>query len=289
MTKILYILLISFSINAFADGERHESKEADEDSYGSMCPEEKYGHNVIIVDTTGPLTDAQYTYMMNMVFDERLLQSIPPYDRISVLNMTGIDTQASETDFIFSKCRPRSGNKESAHELDAATFFGAPKAVLQKQTRIFNKRLSDSLKSLRYEEIDGEKTDKRMGEYTQLIEQLKELSRLPNLMFDDSYEYRNLVIVSDLIQYSKRLNLYPSCRNNKQCITWNDFKNKSENKLWIRGIMPKFGKDKPNVKIVYLNSKNDPMLNIGLLEFWDGYFSDLGIEFDYEFETSEFK
>jgi hypothetical protein len=41
MTKILYILLISFSINAFADGERHESKEADEDSFGSMCPEDR--------------------------------------------------------------------------------------------------------------------------------------------------------------------------------------------------------------------------------------------------------
>ena len=355
MIKFLCLLIISLSFNLHAEIERHEDKHADEDIYGSMCPKEKYGHTAIIIDTTGPLTDAQFTYMMNMVFDDSKIDDIPPYDRISLLNMAGLDFQASETNYIFSKCRPRNGNKSSIHKLDHPTFFGVPTSVLKKNTSMFQARLEDSLESLLYQEVDGNETtstavsssttipfatainssisvgdevfgtnlttnptvssiaenklsivvsaavtldattnlkfkvEKKMGEYTQLIEQLKELSRLPNLKFDDSYKYRELIIVSDLVQYSKRLNLYPSCRNNKKCITWDEFKNKQENKLWIKGIMPKFGKNNPTVKIIYLNSKIDPMLNIGLLEFWDDYFSDLGIDFDYESETSEFK
>lgn len=289
MNKFLFLLIALFSFEGFADTERHESKEADEDLYGSMCPEEKYGHTAVIVDTTGPLTDAQFTYMINMVFDESLIDSMAPYDRLSILNMSGIDAQASETEYLFSKCRPRNGNKDSKHGLDAATFFGAPKAKLQKQTRAFNQRLNSEIEKLRYQEINGVKVEKKVGEFTQILEQLKELSRLPNLMFDDAYQYRKLIIVSDLIQYSDKLNLYPSCVNKKTCITWEEFKNKRENKLWIRGIMPKFGGNNPEVKIIYLNSEHDPKLNVGLLEFWDGYFIDLGIEFDYEFETSKFE
>ena len=289
MIKFLYLLIISLSFNLYAEVERLEDKHADEDIYGSMCPEKKYGHTAVIIDTTGPMTDAQFTYMMDLVFDQSIIESIAPYDRISLLNMTGIDVQASETDYIFSKCRPRNGNKKSIHKLDRPTFFGAPASVLKKNTSMFSKRLGDSLDSLRYEDIDGTKAEKRMGEYTQLLEQLKEISRLPKYNFDDSYDQRDLIIVSDLVQYSKRLNLYSSCRKNKKCITWDEFKNKSGNNLWIRGIMPKFGKNNPKVKIIYLNSKIDPMLEIGLLEFWDSYFSEMGIAFDYEFETSEFK
>jgi len=288
MGKYFFILTVLCSLNVYASDERHESKEADEDQYGQMCPEEKYGHTAVIIDTTGPLNDAQYTYMYNLVFDESVIKNMAPYDRLSILNMTGIDAQASETGYVFSKCRPRTGEKESKYKLDAATFFGAPKAKLQKQTRNFNLSLKETLEGLRYEEIDGIKVEKRMGDFTQLIEQLKELSRLPNLMFDDSYKSRKIIIVSDLIQYSDKLNMYPSCRNKKECITWEDFKNRKDLKLWVRGIMPKFGDTSPEVKIIYLNSKNDPKLNIGLLEFWDGYFSDLGIEFDYEFETSDY-
>jgi len=288
MGKYFFILTVLCSLNVYASDERHESKEADEDQYGQMCPEEKYGHTAVIIDTTGPLNDAQYTYMYNLVFDESVIKNMAPYDRLSILNMTGIDAQASETGYVFSKCRPRSGEKESKYKLDAATFFGAPKAKLQKQTKNFNLSLKETLEGLRYEEIDGIKVEKRMGDFTQLIEQLKELSRLPNLMFDDAYKSRKIIIVSDLIQYSDKLNMYPSCKNKKECITWEDFKNRKDLKLWVRGIMPKFGDTTPEVKIIYLNSKNDPKLNIGLLEFWDGYFSDLGIEFDYEFETSDY-
>ena len=53
--------------------------------------------------------------------------------------------------------------------------------------------------------------------------------------------------------------------------------------------MPKFGDDIPEVKVIYLNSEHDPKLNVGLLEFWNDYFTDLGINFDYEIESSKFE
>ena len=51
--------------------------------------------------------------------------------------------------------------------------------------------------------------------------------------------------------------------------------------------MPDFGSYNPEIEIIYLNSNVDPKLNIGILEIWEDFFSDLGISrLKIEVETS---
>ena len=54
----------------------------------------------------------------------------------------------------------------------------------------------------------------------------------------------------------------------------------------VKNMLPKFGNNPPEIYVYYLQCKHDKDLNIGLLEFWDGYFTDAGIDCDYDTETS---
>ena len=126
------------------------------------------------------------------------------------------------------------------------------------------------------------------GNFTQLYEQLKELSRTPHLKFrdDDGYEYRKLIIVSDFLQHSDNLDLYPSCSKGK-CVSWESVKKDRQLKQWIEFNLPKFRDSPPEVEFIYLNSNSDPKLNIGLIDFWDSYFAEVGInKINKEVETS---
>ena len=96
-----------------------------------ICPTEeslkghsgKFSHTVVLVDTTTALSEPQFALLERLVFDESILMKIQPYDRLSILNLTGIDIQASQNEYIFSMCRPRNGENGSRYELDKGTFW----------------------------------------------------------------------------------------------------------------------------------------------------------------------
>ena len=68
-----------------------------------------------------------------------------------------------------------------------------------------------------------------------------------------------------------------NCVRKNKCVTWKRLKERRSLKNWLDTSSPDFGSYKPEVEIIYLNSNNDPKLNIGLLELWDGFFEDIGI------------
>lgn len=279
---ILLSTIIAININA---SERPDIEPDEIDIFGDMCPKKealnghsgKFGHTVVLVDTTTALSSPQFALLERLVFDESILMKIPPYDRLSILNLTGIDIQASQNEYIFSMCRPRNGENGSRYELDKGNFW-VPKAQLQRNWRLY------------LNELDKAKTklaEQPTGNYTQLYEQLKELSRIPDLKFDDGYEYRKLIIVSDFLQYSNNLDLYPSCLRKRQCVSWESVRNDKQLKLWIESNLPDFGDSLPEVEFIYLNANADPKLNIGLIDFWDSYFAEVGInKIKKEVETS---
>ena len=43
------------------------------------------------------------------------------------------------------------------------------------------------------------------GQFSQIMEQLKEISRNPQLDFGDDYAYRKIIIFSDLMQHSEAI------------------------------------------------------------------------------------
>ena len=282
MKKILFFtLFVSLSTEIVAD--RESDHEADTDRFGTeygWCPpNDKYGHHAIIVDTTEGFSKAQYSLLQNQILNDSSMTDIPPYDKITIINITGKDVQATENKPLFSKCRPRSGQEKSKYELDHPSFFGMPASQMRQMMAFFN----DGLEKARtqFSGLEGS-----TGNYSQIMEQIKELSRIKEIDFSDDYDYRKIIIFSDLMQYSKNINLISSCRDRNKCITWDDFKNNTNNRLKVRNILPKFGNNPPEIYVYYLQCKHDKDLNIGLLEFWDGYFTDAGIDWDYDTETS---
>jgi len=273
-----------FAVSAIAEGRPNISPD-EVNTFTDMCPKEefvdgqstKFGHTVILVDTTSGFGPEQFTLMDRLIFNERQLISIPPYDRISILNLDGQEIQASENRYIFSKCRPRNGIDNSSYKLDHGSFWD-PVSKMERNWRLFVSGLDATKEKLSIDNV---------GNFTQLLEQIKELSRIPDLMFDESYTSRKLIIVSDLLQYSDNLEFVNQCVNKKSCSSWSRIKKNKKNKVWIEAMKPDFGKQSIEVEIIYLNSQADPKLTIGLTDLWRDYFADIGIDnIKFEYETS---
>ena len=252
----------------YADVDRPKLSLSEIDRYGDFCPLDgvKYGHTIVIVDTTSPLSCSQFALMDNLIFGEEALKTIPPYDRLSIVNISGRDIQASENKLIFSKCRPRSGSKDTKYNLDRGDYWNTPAPKLEGVWKRYKSDINESLEILKKEEG---------GSYTQLLEQIKEISRLPKFGFLDNNQYRKLIIVSDLIQNSKKLNLYEECKTN--CITWDKFKKNKKLKKWTEMILPDFGENPPQVQFIFLNENFDQNLDKGVDDFWRDYFIESGV------------
>ena len=263
--KLIILLLISFQ--SFSE-DRPLLKIDEIDKYGTFCPNDKnkkYGHHLFFVDTTTPLSKNQITWIKNNLFDVEIIKEIAPYDRISVYQITGRDQEANENEPIFKSCRPLTGTEDTKYKIDQGnSWYGPTKGELK---RVWNRFVKTwDLSSI-------ETTEK--GSYSVIIESILEASRLSSFDFGDDYEYRRLVIVSDLIQSSSKMSFYDTC-DKDQFPDWNNFKETSKYKNLFEFYIPKFN-DSVDVEIYYLNSKCDPFLNKGVREFWNGYFADAGL------------
>ena len=57
--------------------------------------------------------------------------------------------------------------------------------------------------------------------------------------------------------------------------------------MWEKNL-PTFGdpEKNPEVFVYYLQCRHDQKLDIGLIEIWESYFEELGINMSYDIETS---
>ena len=99
---LLLTLLFLFGIELYA--ERPASDQADEDKFGNKhdwCAEVNYDHTLIIVDTTEKFNENQYELLQNQILNNSSIAKLPPYDRISILDLTGRNITATQTKPIF--------------------------------------------------------------------------------------------------------------------------------------------------------------------------------------------
>ena len=280
---LIYLLAILFVLDLFAETSDIKIP-IDKLDRDTLCPtgtqHANDKHIVYLIDTTMELKIEQFTSIDRLLLDEKALMNIKPYTRISIINLNGIDKQASEISYSFSKCRPRNGLVDSKFELDKANWFSENDGLMTQMWK--NKFLKE------YEDAKTDLRDQPEGDYTQLIEMIFELSRMPGYDFGDNYSERKLVIVSDLIQHSPKngLSFVSSCERNKSCPTWDEIKSGPFGTL-IKAMLPRFGNNPPSVHILYLHSESNPNLNSGVRKLWDGYFKDAGISnFSLEIESN---
>lgn len=268
--------------------ERETHQEVD-GLMGAECPETKnYGHYVVMIDSTEGYQPSQYTKLINQVVDENVMEYVGPYDKVSIINVDGKNS-AGKTDYIFSSCKPRSGMTGSMYPINSFIGRSDAKATLETKYLDFLLMMQEATAPL------GNLGEK--GGYSQLMEQLKELSLRQDLDFQVDWSYRKIIIFSDLVQNSVNLSIQNNCApvkwdtvdgkkqkvptGNGKCPTYDEVKSKMNEVMWQTSL-PDFGVNPPEVFIYYLNCRHDPKLNSGMLNIWESYFKELGMKLTWD-------
>lgn len=239
----------------------------------------KYGHYFVLVDSTEGYAEEQYKLLLNQLIDKDNIRLMGPYDKISIINIAGDGPQAEELEPIFAGCIPRNGKEGTMYGSLHSTISGeTTRNRMAGSAQTFSQQLETAGDS--FSQLSNVK-----GEYSQIIEQIKVLSTKTPLDFASDYEYRKIIIFSDLMQNSKSMSLIRSCRDQGSCISYDDLKAKYDPKLW-EGLKPEFGINPPEVFVYYLRCKHDRDMDIGLVELWESYFDEIGIKMSYDIETS---
>jgi hypothetical protein len=282
----------------------------------NFCPvngaeHHKEFHIVYLLDTTMRLSKPEFATINNLLlYDKKSPQSIedfkraiPPYTKVSIVNLDGQRLEASETGTLFSMCRPRTG--DGPYDADKLNELFENSMLVKQDWKTFIEK---------FETAKSKIAAKANGSFTQLFEMILEISRMSQIGFSNvaqkpgqlavkNWDQRKLIIASDLLHQVKgnqdaRLNidLFDACykeQNKKgtlvakktpKCPTWNQFYN-SEKKNLLDSLKPQWGPNPPSVEILFLHRTSDPLLNMGLREFWIDYLKWTGIkniEFQYE-------
>ncbi len=254
-----------------------------------LCPKKesdhKYHHKLFLIDTTTQLKQTQIELIKRLLLSEEQLRRIHPYDRITIMKLRGVAPQANKP--ALSMCRPRSGDQNSPYKLDKHDWL----VETERELNTHFKRLVDGVEGV-FTNINNTEVSESDPSYvggSPIMEQLKEISRIPDYKFDEyaGYQKRTLTIVSDLHQNTERIPFYDYCKigRNNNCPSFEEFKKQKKIKRWIEKTIPDFGEN-IEVKFFYLNTLSDPNLDREVLEFWEDYFIEAGIDnFDYEIES----
>ena len=260
---------------------------------GDLCPLDKklkYHHHLVLIDSTTPLKGIQIELIERYLLGEIELKRMPPYDRLTIVRLR--ETAPAFNKPVFSMCRPRNGDPNSMYKLDKASVWTETQMELEILFSRFTKGIDDVFANINIEFRAS--TDPAVLRRSPILEQIFEISRIPDFEFDKNsgYQSRTLTIVSDLTQNTERIPFYTDCNKgeNKNCPRYEDYKKKTKIKLYITNSLPDFG-DNIDVKVFYLNTNenrgiNDLNLDRGILEWWKGFFQDAGIDdFTYNTET----
>jgi len=230
----------------------------------------QFGHVIILIDITSKLEEAQIEFIRNHVFSEEFYLSREPFTKFSYLLIDNNDPK--EKKFVFSKCRPKSGKTDP--QIEGPTKKENP-AILQE----FYTRFTNAASMASNQIFESEFTSDRSLIYETIAYPFQN----PTLEFSEKVGKRELIIVSDMMQYSDRLNFYKACNANSpnaKCPTFQDFmKNLSESdKDYINATSP--NGEGVNLKMFYLNHRYETCKEIDktLIELWKTYFVDQGFQ-----------
>ena len=250
----------------------------------NYCPlESKLGHKLILVDFTSRWDDAQIKWIKGRIFGDALISITPPYHRISFLKIDGTPPHSQK--YVYSKCRFKKGEK-SKFPGDEVNKKCEGRDIVKNIYRKWNSQLNNTERD--FFPINEEANQSLIYEY--IIHVLRETSA----DFGNDYGERELVIVSDLLQYSERVNFFKHCttaaewakgknkRKANKCGTFKQLLKKEKSfAKYIAATKPKKEMLKNlKVTVLFMNhayqSRKD--LYITLQDLWKDLFEHIGIE-----------
>ena len=232
-------ILFSFTSCLYA-GKPNIPKGINKDTFCDL-EREKYGHVIILLDLTTDLDSARKEFIKDQVFSEEFYLKYDPFTKFSYFLIN--HKKYTENKFLFSKCRPKNGSSKSKKE--KATIFENSKVLSS-----YFKRFSLAANK-KFEEIFLTNKD---AQYSYIYETIAYIFQNPKSDFTSKQPYRELIIVSDLMQNTTRLSFYNACRansNNAKCPSFSDFMKNLSDKDYLLATSPD-GKG-IDLQMIYLN------------------------------------
>ena len=249
-----------------------------------FCPmSSKLGHKIFLVDFTSRWEEPQIKWVKGRIFGDGLIEDTPPYHKISYLKIDNTPPHSQE--FVYSKCRFKKGTESKKYPGEKVNkkcegvdivknIFTQWNNQINAMAQVFFPKNEEAEQSLIYEYI---------------IHILRESSA----DFSSDYNERELVIVSDLMQYSERVNFFKHCKSAAMKLKPKK-KQKADKCRSFANLLKKeksfanyIDKTKPSadmvknlkVKVLFINHKyqNDKDLYVTLEKLWLDMFNYIGI------------
>ena len=249
-----------------------------------FCPmSSKLGHKIFLVDFTSRWEEPQIKWVKGRIFGDGLIEDTPPYHKISYLKIDNTPPHSQE--FVYSKCRFKKGTESKKYPGEKVNkkcegvdivknIFTQWNNQINAMAKVFFPKNEEAKQSLIYEYI---------------IHILRESSA----DFSSDYNERELVIVSDLMQYSERVNFFKHCKSAAMKLKPKK-KQKADKCRSFANLLKKeksfanyIDKTKPSadmvknlkVKVLFINHKyqNDKDLYVTLEKLWLDMFNYIGI------------
>ena len=246
-----------------------------------FCPiNSKVGHKFFLVDFTSPLKEAQVAWISKRIFKDALFKDTPPYHKVSYMVID--DTAPQLQEIAYSQCRFKTGNKSK--------FPGEETNDGCEGNKQISEHFSDWLSlNTEFEKVFLGKNYEE-AKRTLLFEYLFHVLREPVTDFTPEYPVRELVIVSDLMQHSKRFSFYSHCKQGvvdkpNKC---RSFENLLKKKIGAETVKKYIEDRKPkkenlkNLKVtdLYINHDYETRdgLSSSLVALWEDLFKYIGVE-----------
>jgi hypothetical protein len=168
------------------------------------CPlSAKLGHKIFLVDFTSRWEEPQIKWVKGRIFGEGLINDTPPYHKISYLKIDDLPPHSQE--FVYSKCRFKKGTESQKYPGEKVNKKCEGVDTVKNIFKTWNEQINE-LESDFFPK-NGDSEQSLIYEY--IIHTLRETSS----DFGSDYKERELVIVSDLMQFSKRVNFFKHCKS----------------------------------------------------------------------------
>ena len=189
------------------------------------------------------------------------------------------DTPPQSQKISYSKCRFKTGNKSKYSGEEANKKCEGSKKI--KEAFFVWQELTSK--------FEGKflKVNVPEGKQSLIFEYLFHVLREAKVDFTNEYPQRELIIVSDLMQYSKRFSFYSHCKTNlelikpNKCRTFDSLIKNKKIKNYIDDRKPKKESLKNlKVTILYINHDYETRdgLSSSLVKLWKDLFNYIGIE-----------
>ena len=261
LIKFLIIFLLSIN-NVYASKVPSIPKGINNTSY---CDNKggSFGHVIVVIDLTTTLDDARIEFIKNQVFSKEFYMKYDPFTKFSYFLVN--HNEPTKQKFLFSKCRPKTGNTNLS-KLEKATLFENAKVLDVYSKRFFNdaNKLFDNIFSV-----------KKDSKYSYIYETIAYIFQNPRSDFKSNHSYRELILVSDLMQNTERLSFYSACNassENAICPSFEEFMNNLSDKDYL--LATSSDGSGINLQLIYLNNRNETKkaLDKSLKDMWVSYF-----------------